>query len=327
VGKLINGEWYTDDELRDLEEPSKSGAFAREDSHFRAGWIATGPDTAPPDKECYPADPARYHLYVAWACPWAHRTLLYRELLGLSQISVSIVHPLMLRNGWTFASGDGTVPDPILDAQYLYQVYQSADRSYTGRVTVPVLWDKPSGTIVNNESADIIRMLNGAFATPGADFYPEPLRGEIDALNERIYDTVNNGVYKAGFATRQAAYDEAVSALFESLDWLESRLTRRRYLTGDTVTEADWRLFPTLVRFDSIYAIHFKCSRRRIVDYPNLWAYTRDLYQQKGVARTVNLPLAKMHYYRSHHAINPHGIIADTAAPEFTAPHQRADLA
>lgn len=323
----MKGDWVPDDASRDLNGRSTTGAFEREDSHFRSGWIASDADAVPVGRERYPADPGRYHLYVAWACPWAHRTLLYRELLGLRQISVSIVHPLMLRNGWSFTPGNGTVPDPNLDAEHLYQIYQAADPTYTGRATVPVLWDKPRGTIVNNESADIIRMFNAAFAPSGVDFYPKPLRKGIDELNERIYRTVNNGVYKAGFATRQAAYDEAVDQLFESLEWLESRLAGRRYLTGDAITEADWRLFPTVVRFDSIYAIHFKCSRRRITDYPNLWAYTRDLYQQPGVSRTVKLPLAKMHYYGSHRSINPHGIVASTTPPDFTLRHNRKALA
>jgi putative glutathione S-transferase len=326
MGRLINGKWQTDAQLRELKEAdTASGTFEREDSYFRDGWIALdGDDSVPAGKQPFPADLSRYHLYVAWACPWAHRTLIYREMLSLHDIGVSVVNPLMLENGWTFESGEGVVADPNLSADYLYQIYQAADESYSGRVTVPVLWDKVRGTIVNNESAEIIRMLNGAFASEGKDYYPAALRDDIDRINERVYETVNNGVYKAGFATTQSAYDEAVEALFETLSWLEVRLARERFLLGDTITEADWRLFPTLVRFDSVYAVHFKCCRKRVIDHPNLWAYTRDLYQQPGIADTINLELTKAHYYRSHRSINPCGLVASTAPMEFDAPHHRA---
>lgn len=327
MGKLVDGKWMTEQKLQESGHiQSESGAFEREKSQFCYGWIGTDDaDSVPVGRYRYPADLKRYHLYVAWACPWAHRVLIYRELLGLQDMGVSIVNPLMLDKGWSFAEGPGVVPDPCLNAQYLYEIYQAADRDYTGRVTVPVLWDKQSETIVSNESADIIRMFGQAFAPHGIDYYPENLREQIDELNQRIYVNVNNAVYRAGFASVQSAYDEAVQDLFETLDALEGRLARQRYLLGDSITEADWRFFPTLVRFDPVYAIHFKCSRRRLIDYPNLWAYTRDLYQQPGIARTMNIELTKLHYYGSHKSINPHGLIPATAPLEFDAPHHRGD--
>lgn len=242
-------------------------------------------------------------------------------------ISISVVHPYMAEYGWTFQSGDGVIADNLNEAEYMYQVYQAAQADYTGRVTVPVLWDKETGTIVSNESADIIRMLNTAFDGIGAtegDYYPAELRGEIDPLNDRIYDRVNNGVYKAGFATTQEAYEEAVMPLFESLDWLEDILATRRYLTGTDITEADWRLFTTLVRFDPVYVGHFKCNLRTIADYPNLSGYVRDLYQQPGVAATVNMDHIKQHYYISHDMINPTGIVPLGPEVDYNAPHNRA---
>jgi putative glutathione S-transferase len=241
-------------------------------------------------------------------------------------IPVSIVHWLMAEDGWTFADGPAVVPDPIHHARFLYQVYTAARPDYSGRVTVPLLWDRKLGTIVNNESAEIIRMLNQAFDGLGAkagDFYPEALRGEIDAVNARVYETVDNGVYKSGFATSQAAHDEAVAALFDTLDWLDERLSRQRYLAGERLTEADIRLFTTLVRFDEVYHGHFKCNRRRIVDYPNLWAFTRELFQLPGVAATVNMEHIKHHYYESHRTINPTGIVPVGPAPDFARPHGR----
>jgi len=257
--------------------------------------------------------PGRYHLYVSLACPWAHRTLIMRALKGLENVvTASVTHWLMGAQGWTFEPGDGVVPDTLYGSRYLHEVYARADGTYSGRVTVPVLWDQHTQSIVNNESADIIRMLGKAFdgigARPG-DYYPANLRDEIDAVNERVYDTLNNGVYKAGFATTQAAYEAAVVPLFETLDWLEQRLAHTRYLVGDKLTEADIRLFTTLIRFDSVYHGHFKCNLRRLVDYPRLWAYTRDIYQLSGVAGTVNLAHIKGHYYGSHRQINPTGIV------------------
>jgi putative glutathione S-transferase len=261
----------------------------------------------------FPAAAGRYHLYVSLACPWAHRTLIFRVLKGLeAMIDVSVVNWLMREDGWTFAPGPKVVPDPIHHAKFMHEVYTAADPKFTGRVTVPVLWDKERKTIVNNESSEIIRMFNSAFDAIGAkpgDYYPVELRAEIDALNARIYDTVNNGVYKCGFATTQAAYDEAIGPLFATLDFLEERLATRRWLCGDRQTEADWRLFTTLIRFDAVYHGHFKCNLRRIVDYPNLWRYVRELYAVPGVAATVDFEHIKGHYYESHRTINPTGIV------------------
>ncbi|MBD0271275.1 MAG: glutathione S-transferase family protein, partial [Acetobacteraceae bacterium] len=278
----------------------------------------------------FAAEPGRYHLYVSLACPWAHRALIMRALKGLEEaIGVSVVHWLMREDGWTFAEGPGTVPDTVNRAAFLHQVYTAADPRYTGRATVPVLWDKRNGTIVSNESSEIIRMLNSAFDGVGAkpgDHYPEPLRAEIDAINARVYDTVNNGVYKAGFATTQAAYEEAVRPLFETLEWLDARLARRRFLMGDALTEADIRLWTTLVRFDAVYAGHFKCNIRRLVDLPNLWAYARDIHQLPGVAGTVNFEHIKRHYYESHRGVNPTGIVPLGPVLDFAAPHGREEL-
>lgn len=312
MGMLIDGVWH--DAWYDTKKTG--GRFERSESRFR-DWITADGSSA------FPAAAGRYHLYAAAACPWAHRTLIFRALKGLEDmISVSVAEPLMLENGWEFAPG----ADPVNGARFLYEVYRVADPGYSGRVTVPALWDTHTGTIVSNESAEIIRMFNSAFDGVGAasgDYYPGPLRDEIDAVNARVYDTVNNGVYKAGFATSQGAYDEAVAALFESLDWLEDRLARRRYLAGDRLTEADIRLFTTLVRFDSVYHGHFKCNLRRIVDYPNLWAFTREIHQLPGVAETVDLGAIKAHYYGSHPHVNPTGIVPAGPVLDFTAPHGR----
>ena len=308
MGLLVDGEWR--DQWYDTAK--SGGRFQRQDSAFR-NWVTADGAPGPSGEGGFKAEPGRYHLYVSLACPWAHRALIFRALKGLeAMIDVSIVHWLMLDQGWTFADGPGVVPDTIGGADYMHQVYTRADPHYSGRVTVPVLWDKRQGTIVNNESSEIIRMFNDAFdgigANPG-DFYPAALRGEIDALNERIYATVNNGVYRAGFATTQDAYEEAVGPLFETLDWLEERLATKRFLTGDAITEADWRLFTTLIRFDAVYVGHFKCNIRRIADYPRLSAYLRALYQVEGVAGTVDLGHIKRHYYESHRTINPTGIV------------------
>ncbi|WP_461308180.1 glutathione S-transferase family protein, partial [Albidovulum sp.] len=278
----------------------------------------------------FAAEPGRYHLYVSLACPWAHRTLIFRRLKGLeTMISLSVVHWHMGEQGWTFAAGEGVIPDSVNGARFLHEVYTRAAPDYSGRVTVPVLWDRRTATIVSNESAEIIRMFNSAFDAVGAaqgDYYPQELRPEIDALNARIYDSVNNGVYKAGFATTQAAYEEAVQPLFATLDWLEARLATRRYLTGGTLTEADWRLFTTLIRFDPVYVGHFKCNLRRIADYPNLSGYLRDLYQRPGIAGTVDLHHIKHHYYGSHRSINPTGIVPAGPVLDLSLPHDRARL-
>jgi putative glutathione S-transferase len=325
MGLLVDGIWQ--DQWYDTK--STGGRFVRKDAAFR-DWITPDGSPGPSGTGGFKAEPGRYHLYVSLACPWAHRTLIFRKLKGLEDIiSVSVVHWLMLENGWTFADGPGIVPDPINHAQYLYEVYTAAKADYTGRVTVPVLWDKQTGTIVSNESSEIIRMFNVAFdgigAKPG-DYYPEGLRPEIEALNARIYDTVNNGVYKAGFATAQQAYEEAVRPLFDTLDYLDERLSSRRYICGDRLTEADIRLFTTLVRFDPVYVGHFKCNLRRIADYPHLSGYLRDLYQTDGIANTVNMAHIKGHYYESHCTINPTGIVPLGPILDLDAPHGRGQL-
>ena len=325
MGMLIDGVWQTHPPAR----TGKDGRWVRQKTVFHS-WIT--PDGAPglTGTGGFKAEAGRYHLYVSPACPWAHRALIFRKLKGLEDmISVSVVNPLMLEDGWTFEAGDGVVPDSVNGADTLHQVYAKADPAYTGRASVPVLWDKATGTIVNNESSEIIRMFNSAFDGVGAtgpDYYPEPLRAAIDAINGPVYETVNNGVYRSGFAKTQEAYDEAVAALFETLDMLEDRLSRQRYLVGDRITEADWRLFTTLVRFDPVYVGHFKCNIRRLVDYPNLWGFTRELYQVPGVAETVNFDHIKGHYYRSHLAINPTGIVPAGPALDFDEPHGRGKL-
>jgi len=317
MGLLVDGAWR--DRWYDTEKTG--GKFVRQDSQFR-NWITTDE----PDQFAAEAD--RYHLYVSYACPWAHRTLIFRALKGLeSMISISVVHWFMGENGWTFEQGEDTIADTLNDAQFLYQIYTKVNPSFTGRVTVPILWDKKTNSIVNNESSEIIRMFNSAFDHLGAmagDYYPAKLRSQIDLINDRVYHTVNNGVYKAGFATTQRAYEEAVNPLFESLDWLEEILATNRYLAGDQITEADWRLFTTLVRFDPVYVGHFKCSKRRIVDYPNLWAYTRELYQIPKVADTVNFTHIRNHYYQSHQSINPTRIVPIAPELDFDAPHNRS---
>jgi putative glutathione S-transferase len=308
MGLLVDGTWQE----KWYETESQKGRFVRAESQFR-NWVTADGGAGPTGEAGFKAEPGRYHLYVSYACPWAHRTLIFRALKGLeAMIPVSVVHWHMGARGWTFEPGPGVIPDPIHHAATLADVYTAADPKYTGRVTVPVLWDKRRGTIVNNESAEIIRMFNSAFdglgAAPG-DYYPADLHSEIDALNTRIYATVNNGVYKAGFATTQAAYEEAVQPLFETLDWLEDRLGSRRTLCGDRRTEADWRLFTTLLRFDPVYVGHFKCNIRRIADYPRLSAYLADLLAVPGVRGTVHLDHIKQHYYGSHTSINPTGIV------------------
>ena len=300
----------------------RAGEFVRQGARFRR-WVTADGSSG------FPAAPGRYHLYVALACPWSHRTVIVRALKGLENaVSISYLHPYRDERGWAFPGGDFT--DPVNGFRYLGEAYESTEPGYDGRVSVPVLWDRETGTIVNNESADIIRILNSAFDEWGdatVDLYPEDLRAEIDALEAWIYDSVNNGVYRAGFARSQAAYDDAYRALFDALPALDERLATRRYLCGARITEADWRLFVTLVRFDSVYHTHFRCNGARIVDFPNLWAYTRDLYQQPRVAETVAMDQIKRHYYTTHDELNPKRIIP--AGPEhldFTAPHGREQL-
>jgi putative glutathione S-transferase len=325
MGLLQNGKWV--DQWYNTEEGG--GEFVRKAPQFR-NWITPDGSPGPTGEGGFQAEPGRYHLYVSLACPWAHRTLIIRTLKGLDAlISVSVVHWYMAKNGWTFQSGDGTEPDVVNGANFLYQIYTTARPNYSGRVTVPVLWDKKNKTVVSNESSEIIRMFNSAFDGIGAkseDFYPDTLRTEIDALNDRIYDAVNNGVYKAGFATTQEAYEAAVIPLFATLDWLEDRLSTQRYLTGASVAEADFRLFTTLVRFDPVYVGHFKCNICRIADYPNLSGYVRDLYQIRGVAQTVNMEHIKNHYYASHETINPSRVIPVGPQVDYSAPHDRENL-
>jgi glutathionyl-hydroquinone reductase len=317
MGMLVNGEW------RDVtyDTSSTDGRFERPSSAFR-NWVTADGSAGLTGTGGFVAERGRYHLYVSLACPWAHRTLIMRRLKGLKDVvSLSVVHWQMRELGWTFSPGPCVTGDPVNGAQALYEVYLAADQRYSGRVTVPVLWDKERQTIVSNESAEILRMFNSAFdgvgATPG-DYYPKQLGADIDALNDRIYRDVNNGVYRAGFATTQEAYEEAVRSLFETLDWLESKLSRSRYLLGDQLNEADIRLFTTLVRFDAVYHGHFKCNIRRIADYPALWRFTRDVYNLKGVAETVNMHHIRHHYYESHTTINPSGIVPAGPALDFS---------
>jgi putative glutathione S-transferase len=308
MGVMVDGEWHD----QWLDTKSSGGRFIRTEAQFR-NWITADGAPGPSGEGGFKAAAGRYHLYIGHACPWAHRAVIFRALKGLEDwIGLSVVHWYMAEHGWTFASGDGVIPDPLHNANYTYEIYRAADPSYSGRVTIPILWDKQKNTMVTNESSEIIRMFNSAFdelgATPG-DYYPQDLREEIDAINARVYDTVNNGVYKCGFATSQSAYVEAVYPLFESLDWLEGLLTDRTYLLGDQLTEADWRLFTTLIRFDPVYVSHFKCNFRRIVDYPNLSRLTRTLYEYPGVAETVNMDHIKQHYFSSHESINPSRVV------------------
>ena len=326
MGLLIDGQWQD----KSYDTTATGGRYVRKESTLR-NWVTPDGAAGASGVGGFPAEAGRYHLYVSLACPWAHRTLIMRKLKGLDDlIGVSIVHWLMQAEGWTFASGPGVVPDVTIGAHTLWQVYTAAYPNYSGRVTVPVLWDLERKTIVNNESSEIIRMLNSAFdgvgATPG-DFYPLRLRKQIDAINARIYETLNNGVYKAGFATTQEAYAEAVLPLFETLDYLEETLSSSRFLLGAQLTEADIRLFTTLIRFDAVYVGHFKCNLRRIADYPNLSAYTRDIYQYPGVAETVHFDHIRRHYFQSHIAINPSGIVPVGPILDFSAPHNRAQLA
>ncbi len=323
MGLLVDGVWK--DQWYDTS--ATGGKFERSAAQFR-NWVTSDGSAGPSGDSGFKAESGRYHLYVSYACPWAHRALIFRALKGLEDhISISAVHPEMLGEGWTFDTDfPGATGDALYDLPYARDIYTRADPKFSGRVTVPILWDKTNETIVSNESSEIIRMLNSAFdgiTGNTADFWPEHLRSRIETVNDRVYDTVNNGVYKCGFATTQDAYDDAVHPIFESLDWIEDILSTQKYLAGDTLTEADWRLFTTLVRFDNVYHLHFKCNRRRIVDYPHLWAYTRELYQTPGVADTVKMDHIVRHYHYSHDTINPNRIIPINPALDFTAPHGR----
>ena len=307
----------------------EKGKFVRTESSFR-NWVTKDGSAGPSGDAGFTAEPDRYHLYVSHACPWAHRALIFRALKGLEDvISVSVVHPLMPAESWVFGEYPGATEDHINHAHYLYENYLKVDPDFDGLVTVPVLWDKKQQTIVNNESSEIIRMLNSAFdtfANAELDFYPEALRTEIDEINEPIYNNINNGVYRAGFARTQKAYDRAYDRLFNTMDELEDRLSKQRYLVGDQITEADWRLFTTLVRFDAVYYNHFKTNKKRLMDYPNLWGYTRELYQVPGVAETVNMDHIKYHYFASHRSINPTGIVPKGPEIDFMLPHGRKSV-
>ena len=323
MGHLKDGIWQSGDRLT-----SSGGRFERPKTTWR-NWVTPDGAPGPSGKGGFAAESGRYHLYVSLACPWAHRTLIFRVLKGLtSHVGVDVVHPDMGEDGWTLATDfPGATGDRVLGKRLLREIYLEADAKYSGRVTVPVLWDKATGTIVSNESSEIIRMFNAAFdgiTGNTLDFWPEALRPAIEAVNTRVYDTVNNGVYRAGFARSQEAYDEAAAALFETFDWLEARLKRDRYLMGERLTEADWRLATTLFRFDPVYHGHFKLNRRRLVDYPNLWAYTRELYQYPGVAGTVDFAHITRHYHWSHTSINPRRIVPIGPEIDWWAPHGRA---
>ncbi len=315
MGLLHNGQWV--DQWYDTK--NSGGEYRRQDSHFR-NWITADGAAGPNGEPGFKAEKGRYHLYVSLACPWAHRTLIFRGLKQLEDyIDVTVVEPIMLENGWELT-------DPLYGLDFLYQLYLKADASYEGRVTVPVLWDKQNETIVCNESSEIIRMFNSAFnhlTGNTDDYYPEDLHETIHALNERIYESINNGVYRAGFATTQSAYEEAFYQLFDSLDWVEGILSRQRYLTGSQLTEADWRLFTTLIRFDAVYFGHFKTNRQLLASYPAISAYVRELYQVPGVSKTVNFDQIKTHYYASHRTINPTAVIPVGPEQDFTAPHGR----
>ena len=319
MGQLVDGVWH------DIwyDTTKSGGAFERSTAKFR-NWITADGSTK------FQAESGRYHLYVSLACPWAHRTLIFRQIKDLTaHISVDVVHPDMLSDGWTFASDwPGATGDRLFGLPFARDIYLRADPKISGRVTVPILWDKHQQTIVSNESSEIIRMFNSAFdrlTGNTMDFCPQELYEAMEPINQRIYDTLNNGVYRCGFATTQAAYDAAVGPLFDTLDWLEDRLSRKRYIMGDRLTEVDWRLFPTLLRFDSVYHLHFKCNRKRIIDYPNLWAYTRELYQYEGIAETVNMDHIIRHYHYSHDTINPNRIIPINPDIDWNAPHGRGD--
>jgi putative glutathione S-transferase len=326
MGRLVDGVWQD----VGYDTGATGGKFVRSDTKFR-NWVTPDGSPGPTGEGGFPAQSGRYHLYVSLACPWAHRTLIFRRLKGLEEhIGVSVVHPDMLSDGWEFRTDfEGATGDRLMGKRFLREVYLEADPKASGRVTVPVLWDAERRTIVSNESAEIIRMFDSAFDGVAGDrdrYWPEDLREAIEPVNARVYDTVNNGVYKAGFATSQEAYEEAVFPLFETLDWLEARLSDNRYLMGERITEADWRLFTTLVRFDPVYNGHFKCNIRMLKDYPNLWGYTRELYQWPGVRETVSFSHIRRHYHYSHESVNPHRIVPAGPVLDFEAPHGRDRL-
>ena len=325
MGQLVDGIWH--DVWYDTSKTG--GTFKRTNSEFR-NWITQDGSPGPNGDGGFKAESGRYHLYVSHACPWAHRTLIFRKLKELSEhISVDVVHPDMLKDGWTFETDEnGATGDRQFNKPFLRDIYLLTDPNISGRVTVPILWDKQKNMIVSNESSEIIRMFNSAFNTVTGnklDLYPTELHSAIKHVNQKIYETLNNGVYRCGFATTQIAYDAAVIPLFETLGWLENQLSNTRYLLGSEITEADWRLFPTLVRFDSVYNVHFKCSQKRIIDYPNLWAYTRELYQHSGIAETVNLHHIIRHYHFSHETINPNRIIPINPILDWYKPHGRGN--
>lgn len=323
MGKLVDGKWVDDAAIK----ASASGEFERAPSSYR-NWVTPDGSPGPSGTGGFAAASGRYHLYVSYACPWAHRTLIFRQIKGLSDhISVSVVHPLAFENGWAFGTDfEGATGDALFGSQFVHQIYMRADPDANTRATVPILWDKDTGRIVSNESSEIIRMFNSSFddiTGNDLDFWPEEMRGDIEAVNTRIYNTLNNGVYRSGFAQTQHAYEAAVTALFETMDWLEDRLARNRYLMGDRLTEADWRLLPTLLRFDPVYHYHFKCNIRRLRDYPALWGYTRELYQMPGVAETTDFAHIKAHYYGSHESVNPLRIVPVGPDIDFDEPHGR----
>ena len=326
MGVLVDGEWQN----TWYDTSASGGKFERSAAKFR-NWVTEDGSAGISGEAGFPAQSGRYHLYVSYACPWAHRVLIFRALKGLQDhISVSVVHPDMLEDGWTFDTDfNGATGDTLAGGEYARDIYLKAAPKFSGRATVPILWDIQKNTIVSNESSEIIRMFNSAFDTVTGnedDYWPLALRDQIEALNDRIYNTVNNGVYQAGFATSQDAYEGAVYPLFDSLDWIESNLSKNRYLTGPKLTEADWRLFTTLVRFDLVYHLHFKCNRKRIIDYPNIWAYTRELYQIPNIADTVHFDHIVRHYHYSHNMINPSRIIPINPILDFSAPHDRGRL-
>ncbi|MDA9274492.1 glutathione S-transferase family protein [bacterium] len=323
MGLLVDGVWH--DTWYDTK--SAGGKFERSQAKFR-NWITADGSAGPSGISGFKAETGRYHMYVSDACPWAHRALIFRQIKDLSDhITISTVHPDMLSDGWSFEKDEyGATGDTLFDLPFARDIYTRADATFSGRVTVPILWDKQQNTIVSNESSEIIRMFNTAFndvTGNTVDLWPQHMHDDIEVVNARIYDTLNNGVYRCGFATTQAAYDEAVHPLFDTLDWIEDRLSTKRYLLGDRLTEADWRLFTTLIRFDAVYHLHFKCNKKRIVDYPNLWAYTRELYQVEGVAETVNMDHIVRHYHYSHENINPNRIIPINPTLDLMAPHGR----
>ena len=323
MGLLVDGVWH--DTWYDTK--SAGGKFERSQAKFR-NWITADGSAGPSGISGFKAETGRYHMYVSDACPWAHRALIFRQIKDLSDhITISTVHPDMLSDGWSFEKDEyGATGDTLFDLQFARDIYTRADATFSGRVTVPILWDKQQNKIVSNESSEIIRMFNTAFndvTGNTVDLWPQHMHNDIEVVNARIYDTLNNGVYRCGFATSQAAYDEAVHPLFDTLDWIEDRLSTKRYLLGDRLTEADWRLFTTLIRFDVVYHLHFKCNKKRIVDYPNLWAYTRELYQVEGVAETVNMDHIVRHYHYSHENINPNRIIPINPTLDLMAPHGR----